>query len=721
MFLKHLHSFSFYTTFAVVTDRMKTLALFHILVFTLGLLSCFGQATHEPPTDTLDYARQFDLQEITVEQNRRTKLTGISSGKILLHTEGIKSIPSLMGMSDVLKILELTPGVQTSGEGQSNIYVRGGDPGQTLLLYAGIPVYTPGHLLNVFPLFNGDHLSAVELAKGGVHACYGNFLSGTISTRPKEQIPDKTSVQGNVGLLATQATLNLHLNHQWGAYLSARKTYMNYLLKPLLGLTSGTSVTNQIENIHYNFDDINATVIGHLNDRNQLQINFFGGRDKLDLSEHFIGMTGRMPWYNMGAAVQLNTAMNQHTSMEHSLIFSRFGNELSVQLSDISVHTLSRITTAGYNGRVHFHIGTLPMQGGLQYRFHQLYPQEFDKRQSDLLSPDLSFGENHAHEASAFLGTELRLNARLSMEPGIRYTLFRSVAAKQGSTKNFQSIDFRLFARYRLTETQYLRATFSRNTQYIFKLFPSSTGLPTDFWVASSAHIRPQKGMETSAGYYRAFLDGMIELSADLYFRSMHDVAEYNQNFIENDSRLFTERLVFGDGRAYGLELMLKKNYGRFTGWLAYTLGRSERRFPDIDNGQTFPARHDRTHDLSFTGTYTLNKHWDFSLTQVFATGNAYTAPTSWYFIGNMPVKEYGPYNGSRLPAYNRTDIGINYWFKPDNGLNLSIYNLLAVANPLYLTLNVQEVPEQPGKLVISLRKRTLFTVMPSISWRFRF
>ena len=700
-------------------SRMHMKSLLRIMWLLLPARMAFGQTV--APPDTTRYARQYDLQEITVEQSRRARLSGISSGRIVLHTEGMKAVPSLMGMPDVLKVLELTPGVQTSGEGQSNIYVRGGDPGQTLLTYADIPVYTPGHALNIFPLFNADHLTSVELVKGGVPAAYGNFLAGAINTRPIDRVPAQTSVTGSVGLLASQATLALRMGPRWGAYLSARKTYMNYLLNPLIRLTSGTTACDEIEEMGYDFDDLNATLVGHLGSRSRLHVNFFGGRDRLRLSEQFIGMTGTMPWFNLGASAAVSTEFDDHTGMEHSLVFSRFGNELSLHLADLSVQTRSRITTAGYSGKLHFRLAGLPWEGGVQYRLHRLFPQEFDKWQGDLFPANLSYGMNRAHEASAFLGTKLELFRRLTLEPGVRYTFFHSALPARDVSKGFHSVDARLAARYRLTDTQYLRATFSRNTQYIGKLFPSSTGLPTDFWVAASPGVLPQHGVEASAGYYCALLDGMLEVSADLYYRSMRNVAEYNHNFIENDPRPFTETLLFGRGQAYGLELMLKKNYGNFTGWLSYTLGRSERRFPGIDNGRPFPARHDRTHDLSLTGTYTLNAHWDFSLTQVFATGNAYTAPSSWYFIGNTPVKEYGPYNGSRLPAYNRTDLGINYWFKPGNGINLSVYNLFAIHNPLYVILQVSEVGDSPGQVALRMKRRALFTIMPSISWRFRF
>ena len=193
---------------------------------------------------------------------------------------------------------------------------------------------------------------------------------------------------------------------------------MNYLLNPLIRLTSGTTASDEIEEMGYDFDDLNATLVGHLGSRSRLHVNFFGGRDRLRLSEQFIGMTGTMPWFNLGASAAVSTEFDDHTGMEHSLVFSRFGNELSLHLADLSVQTRSRITTAGYCGKVRFRLAGLPWEGGVQYRLHLLLPQEFDKRQGDLFAPGLSYGENRAHEASAFLGTKLELFRRLTLEPG---------------------------------------------------------------------------------------------------------------------------------------------------------------------------------------------------------------------------------------------------------------------------------------------------------------
>ena len=669
--------------------------------------------------DTID--RIINLDTIIVEQGKNAKITGISSGKIKLHVEGIKQIPSIMGTLDVLRVLELTPGVQTSGEGKSNIYVRGGDPGQTLLLFSDIPVYTPGHALNIFPLFNADHLSTIELIKGGVNASYGNFVSGAIISKSKEEAPLKTSIKGNIGLLASQTTLDLRINDRFGAYVSGRKTYLNLFLNPIINGVMNRTFKTPVENISYDFYDTNATVIGKLSNKNKLLIHFFTGQDGLNIIENEVG--GVLDWGNYAFAGKLETCFNENSTMEQQITYSRFENRLNISLADIrNVETFSNIANAGYDNKLRHKIGEFYFESGIQYKYYRLFPKELkENHEFDFIFPDISYGKNTAHYLSLFTATKLYFVQRLTLEPGIRYNFFYSKIDKSDKSKDFHSVDFRLLSRFQLNENQCFRATLSHNNQYVSKLFPSSIGIPTDFWVAASSEIRPLSSNEFSLGYYQSLRHGMFELSSDVYFRTLKNAAEYNQNFIENDDRIFTEKILFGKGRAYGIEFMLKKNYGKFSGWLSYSLGRSERKFNEINQGTYFPATHDRTHDFSFTGTYSLSEKWNFSLTQVYATGNAYTAPTSWYFIENTPVKEYGRYNAQRLPDYNRTDIGINYWFKKDNGINLSIYNLFVIHNPLYVNLRMHSVEDEKDKIVISMKKNTLFTIMPSISWIFKF
>jgi outer membrane receptor protein involved in Fe transport len=244
--------------------------------------------------------------------------------------------------------------------------------------------------------------------------------------------------------------------------------------------------------------------------------------------------------------------------------------------------------------------------------------------------------------------------------------------------------------------------------------------MPLDFWAPASTQMQPQSGNEFSIGYFQSIRKDDWELSADLFYRTMNHCVEFFQSFPNEANGSYTDNIYAGNGRSYGLEILLKKNYGRLTGWLSYTLGRSERTFEEINQGKTFPARFDRRHDLSLVSSYSFNEKWDASIVYVYATGNAYTLPSSWYFINNTPVKEYGDYNSARMPAYNRTDLSVNYWYRKDNAINFSIFNVFMLNNPIYIFMNVEQEKES-GNIQVDVAQKKLYTLIPSVSWRFKF
>lgn len=660
------------------------------------------------------------LNEVMVTRVPSTKMTGLLSGKITLHVEGVKTLPAIMGNIDLLKMLELTPGVQTSGDGNSNLYVRGGDPGQNLLLYNDNVIYTPGHILSFFPLFNVDHLSSIELMKSGVNARYGGFISSAIVVKSTNQLPLKTGVKGSIGLLSSQSTLSVRLGNKFGAYLSGRASYLGLILQPLLNATINKDAENDINKMKYDFHDLNFTLIGELSAKNKLVVNAFSGKDKLNIIDDDIAIDGVLHWQNTAISAKLETQLSDETKLEQQLNYSRYQNNLRTEQAEMLISVFSQVEEIGYKNNLSYSIAGIPLNSGIQYIRHRLLPQDTRVRNAGVDYNKQTLGRITANDASLFTATNLRLFSNLYLEPGIRYNLYTAKTESTGRTKVFQSVDFRIAGRYQLNETRFLRASYSHNNQYMNKLTPSSLGLPTDFWVTASSDILPQRGDEASVGYYQLLFDGGFELSSDLYYRKMKNVTEFNMNFIENENIPFSDKIMYGKGTAYGLEVMLKKNAGKFTGWLSYALGRSERRFDEINDGKPFPARYDRTHDLSLVGSYTFNNTWDASLVYVYATGNAYTQPSSWYFMNNTPVKDYDKYNNARIPNYNRTDISINYWFKKDNGLNFSIYNMFMVNNPTYIFLLINR-EKKSEQVELTVKRKKLFTIVPSISWRYKF
>lgn len=659
-----------------------------------------------------DSTLQVSGKEVVITGDSKKKMGGLSSGKISFNPSAVSTLPSVMGNTDLLKLLELTPGVQNSGDANTNMYIRGGDQGQNLLLYNNVPLYTPGHLLGFFPLFNSDHISLLELHKTGINARYGGRLSSVIDVRTKSGLPEQVSVKGNVGLLSSQATLQLPVGEKFGLYLSGRKTYIELLMQPLLDATVNNNAKNRVENTDYNFYDTNITLIGELSQNNRIIIDAFFGEDNFNIADNNFLLNGLLKWENRSLSAQWDTRMGE-TQFSQQIYTSEYRNMLSSNQAEMKIDLTSKIQDVGYKNKFLFRLKNIFLETGLQYAFHQVTPQTYEMVNAGQRYNTSNPSTLNAHDAGLYMSSNVSFTSKLTAEMGLRYNLFIQ-------DKSFNSINPRGALRYRLNETSVLRAAYSRQNQYLILLTPSSIGIPTDFWTTASKKIPPQSGDEFSAGYFQSFLNDAFDISAEIFYRNMNHVTEYSQNFITQQINSYTENVLNGTGKAYGLELIVKKNYDRFTGWVSYTLGRSEREFDGINEGRIFPAKFDRRHDLSFVSSYTLNNQWDVSVVYVYATGNAYTLPSSWYFINSAPVKEYGDYNAARMPNYNRMDLSVNYWCKKDNGINFSIYNVFMVNNPVYIFLNVEQ-DKETGNVKVAVKRKKLNTIIPSISWKFKF
>jgi hypothetical protein len=426
-----------------------------------------------------------------------------------------------------------------------------------------------------------------------------------------------------------------------------------------------------------------------------------------------------MKWENVVLSAKLETQFNKDLYLEQTFFYSGYRNNLDIQQVAVNSVIQSSIEDIGYKNLFRYQIKNIPFESGIQYAYHNLRPLRYETSNANLRHDEEGLGRNGAHDFSAFVTSNFKITSRITLEPGLRYNFYSNYSYIKDKRSNFNSLDFRLLGRYRLGRANYLRVGCGNNNQHINKLPISSVGLPADSWISSSDVVLPQKGMEVSLGYYHSINNDAFEFSSDVYYKRMSGVVEYYTELIRDKEMDFLENAYWGDGQAYGIEFMVKKNLGKFTGWLSYTLGRSERWFDEIDEGRKFLARYDRTHDLSFVGSYVFNSKWDVSLVCVYASGNRYTQPSSWYFINNTPVREYGKHNGARLPYYSRVDVSINYWFREDNGINVSVYNLLMAKNPIFIAMTI--FGDENNNLRLSMMRQWLFTIMPSISWRFKF
>jgi len=653
------------------------------------------------------------LKEVIISNDKKGTIKTLSGGKLSFNLKELNSVPTLLGTTDVIKLLQLTPGVQNSGDANGYLYVRGGDPGHNAILYNETPIYGMSHLLGIFPFYNTDHIKDVEFDKSSSNPKYGGRLSSTTLLSTNKKIPSEFSLQGNAGILASQMTLGVPLNDKTGFYVSGRKTYIDEVVGPLL--KSGSN--NDVKDMKYGFSDANFAFLSQISRNNLFSLNAFFSGDVLKMKDENLALKTDLKWNNFTLSPSLTTIISPKISMSNSLYFSQYSNELNMDQATIQFRVSSYVKDFGFTNAVKFSINSIPFESGLQYVYHNLQPQKVNVE-------NLTTADNYsqktmsANEAAIFVSANPKLFENVTASLGLRINYYRSGA---DSYLHFQP---RAVLNYFANEKYSFYASYNRQYQYLSLITTSSVGIPTDFWIASSDGIKPQLADEFSIGSDQKITRNFTSFFGGFY-RSMKNLLEYPYGITQfNEITTLKNDLYVGKGKAYGFEMMLKKSNGKFTGWLSYTLSWADRNFDELNNGKTYFAKYDRRHNLSVVGMYDLNSKWNFGVTQIFGSGNRFTMPTSWYFINNNPVKEYSGYNNAQMPNYIRTDLSVNYYFvktsRKESALNFSIYNAFNISNPIYVVLDVK-VNENKDKVVVTQEKKVLYRILPSVSWRFKF
>lgn len=655
------------------------------------------------------------LKEVVIANDKKKGITNLSGGKLSFNLKELSSVPTVLGTTDIIKLLQLTPGVQNSGDANGYLYVRGGDPGHNAILYDGTPIYGMSHLLGVFPFYNTDHIKEVEFDKSSSNSKYGGRLSSTTLLIPNKKIPSELGIKGNVGILASQLTLTVPVSDKIGFYISGRKTYIDETVGPLL---RSDSESNDAQDMKYGFSDGNVTLVSQISKKNFLSIDAFISGDKLKIKDGDLALRTNLKWSNFTIAPTLVTTFSPALSMSNAVYFSKYANELNMEQATIQFGVSSYVKDFGFNNAFRYSVKNIAVESGVQYAHHNLQPQKVNVE--NLTDNDTSQNNIiNADEVAVFTTIKPKLTDRLNAELGLRINYYTS-----GSNDSYLHFQPRVLLNYVANEKYSFYGSYNRQYQYLSLVTTSSVGIPTDFWIASSDGIKPQSSDEFSIGSNQN-ISKNISSSFGGFYRVMKDLLEYPYGITQfNEITTLKNDLLVGKGKAYGLELMLRKNNGKFTGWLSYTLSWSDRNFDELNNGNTYFAKYDRRHNLSVVGMYDLNSKWNFGITQVFSSGNRFTMPTSWYFINNNPVKEYSEYNNAKMPNYLRTDLSVNYFFlktnKKESALNFSIYNTFNIENPIYVFLNIQ-VNEDKNNVIVKQEKKVLYRILPSISWRFKF
>ena len=671
-----------------------------------------------------------ELQEVVINAHSRNNDNVISPqmGVEKLDMSQINNVPVLLGEKDILKTLSLLPGVKAASEGNTGFYVRGGASDQNLILLDEATVYNASHLFGFFSTFNSDAIKDVSLYKGGMPAQYGGRLSSVLDIKMDEGNNQNYVVQGGIGLISSRIKIEGPIVKDKGSFMiSARRTYIDLFLK--------ASSDSTVKGSSLYFYDINAKANYHFDDKNVLYLSGYFGKDVLGLKNTF-----GTNWGNSTGTLRFNHIFNSKLFSNTSLIYSNYNYDIQSFLPGNNFNAVSKITDLDFKEDLQYFVSNNhTIKLGIDALHHNLAPGSITADGSSSFNSK-TIERRYGLETAAYISDEWRATDKLSLLYGLRLSdmfLFGpgtfSTYDAAGNTissntynsgqlvKTYINLEPRFSASYSLTSETSIKASYNRNTQNIHIISNSTSSTPTDLYVMSSNNIKPEIADQVSTGYFRNFNDNMFEFSTEVYYKWLQNQIDYKNGAQLILNQDVESQLVYGTGRAYGIEFFLKKKYGKFNGWLGYTLSRTERKFAAINNGDYYPATQDRTNDMSAVGIYQFSKRWSFSGTFVYGTGNPVTYPNGKYELNGLTTFYYSQRNANREPANNRLDLGATLEGKPHKKYHSSwtfgIYNIYNHRNPYAVTF--RDSKTNPG--TTEAVETSLFGRVPSVTWNFKF
>ena len=697
-----------------------------------------------------------DIQGVIVSAKAEENVKSTKIGQIELGIDEIKTLPAFMGEVDIIKTIQLLPGVSSAAEGGQGFYVRGGGPDQNLVLVDEATVYNAAHLFGFFSVFNADAVKSVNLIKGGIPANFGGRTSSVLEVNMMEGNKKKFGAKGGIGVISSRLTLQGPLKKDKGSFIvSARRTYIDILMKAAIPPSSNFYGTS------YFFYDLNLKMNYTLNEKNKIFLSGYYGKDVFSFGNKEDGFSVEMPWGNSIAALRWNHLFNSKLFMNITATYSkylfRFGSEQDQFRFDLN----SEIQDWG--GKVdftYFPNTRHKIKWGAQYTFHTFIPMGVSASSEDVVFDTGSAQQLKSHEEAVYVLDEFDVNENIRINAGVRYSAFQhvgdftryikgdistpdtSITYDKGELIQFyHGLEPRVSMRWMLKDRSSIKAGYTYNYQYVHLTSLSAVSLPTDIWYPSTDIAKPQNGWQASLGYFRNFKQNTYETSVEVYYKGMNNLIEYKDGSLPGDNlNDNTDNLLtFGKGMSYGAELFIKKVRGKLTGWIGYTLSKTERQFEDLNEGNSFAAKYDRRHDLSIVVSYKLNERWVFSSAFIYASGNTLTLPSSWFIQDQDLLFNYGARNSTRMAAYHRLDLSATLYSKeykektdPTTGeliqvkkkirsnWSFSIYNVYNRANPYFLYID-NDGSFLEGDFKVAVKQVTLFPIIPSATWNFEF
>lgn len=664
------------------------------------------------------------LVDVVVSSKRKDdNLTKAIMGTEVLNIKDISKVPVIFGEKDLLKTIQLLPGIKSAGEGNAGFYVRGGAADQNLILLDEAPVYNASHLLGFFSTFNSDAVKDATIIKGNSPAQYGGRLSSVLDVKMKEGNNKDMNVTGGIGLISSRISVEGPIANDKSSFIvSARRTYADVFL---------LAAPKFKDNTLY-FYDLNAKANFKIDAKNRLYLSGYFGRDVLGFSNSF-----GIDWGNATATLRWNYIINQKLFSNTSLIYSKYKYNIKIKNGETDFNINSTIRDWNLKQDFTFYLNSKnAMRFGVNAIHHTLAPSTFTgtvnnsiaKNDRQSLENALYINNNYKATDNLTLDYGLRLSA-YTLLGGTTYNIFNNKGQKTDSVvlasgspgKTYFNLEPRFTANYRLTESSSFKAGYARNTQHLHLLSNSTGSNPTDQWIGNSYNIKPEIADQYSLGYAKNFKDNNYELGVEVYYKDMQNLLDYKDAADIITTPDVESQLLYGKGRAYGIEVIAKKKSGKLTGWISYTLSKTERLIDGINNNQWYNAKQDRTHDLSVVGIYQLNQYWSLSGVFIYNTGNAVTFPTGKYNIGAQTIFQYSDRNANRMPVNHRLDFSATYEKakkgRYQSSWNFSLYNVYGRQNAY--SIEFKDDPNDPTRT--QSEQTALFRWVPSVTYNFKF
>lgn len=650
---------------------------------------------------------------------------------VKMDIKTIRKVPALLGEIDVIKVLQLLPGVQSTSEGATGFSVRGGSSDQNLILLDEATIYNASHLMGFFSVFNNDAIKNVALYKGDMPAAYGGRLSSLLDVRMKDGNAKNFALTGSVGTVSSKLTLEGPLGSERTTYLvSGRRTYADLFL-PL-------AKDESVKDSKLYFYDCNLKLTHVINENNRVYLSGYAGRDIFQNKFAFVGFgnqTGSLRW---------NHLFSKKLFFNLSAIFSNYNYELSTPEGNATSFKWTS-KTRDYSARFDFSYyltNTHTLRFGATSMLHQFKPGTATSTGSESAFTDFILPDQHALEHSLYVSDEYKATPKLTLKYGLRFALFQNIGpgtyynfdneynvidstvySKGDIFNTYSSFEPRFAFTYLVNSISSIKGSYSHTAQFITLAQNSTAGTPLDIWFPATPNVKPQLCDQATIGYFRNFNKNMNEVSTEIYYKNYSNVID----FCDHASLLLNPHLEgelrIGKGNAYGIETMVRKDEGKLTGWISYTYSRSFRVVPEINDGNRYNAPYDKPHAVNIVANYEISKRLSVSATWVYATGLPVTFPTGRAVVGNAILPIYSSRNAYRMPAYHRMDLSVTLLGKEKPGKrwhgewNFSVYNAYNRHN----AWSINFINDSADPKITYAEKTYLFAVIPSLTYNFKF